>query len=38
MDKIQELQLKQLKEEIYLKLIRISSKSAEKKRIQKLRV
>lgn len=36
MDKVQELLLKQIKEEIYLKLIRISAKSAENKRIRKL--
>jgi len=35
MDKVQELLLKQIKEEIYLKLIRISAKSAEKKRVKK---
>lgn len=38
MDKVQELRLKELKEEIYLKLIRISAKSAQKKRTEKSRV
>lgn len=36
MDKVQELRLKELKESIYLKLIRISIKSSELKRIRKL--
>lgn len=35
MDKVQELRLRELKESIYLKLIRISTKSAEKKRVKK---
>lgn len=32
---IMDKSLKQIKEEIYLKLIRISTKSAEKKRVKK---
>lgn len=36
MDKVQELRLRELKESIYLKLIRIHVKSSENKRIRKL--